>query len=206
MVNPEAYDFLDNLNTIWAIIVGAILATIGGFVATQIEWILEQRRRERNAALLFGEVLSTLAVLMGVADRARGIGDPYGRVTMRMLRTARAEIDIYDRNREALYDLRNADLRARIHMNVLRVAMALEGVFDATREIEDGQIKKKAPGLSETERREFAEALANLNDVRSGAFDFAIETVAKLKATVRDLEPLGGHSFQAIETVVSRQD
>jgi len=205
-MNPEAYDFLDNLNTIWAIIVGAVLATIGGFVATQIEWILEQRRRERNAALLFGEVLSTLTVLMGAADRARGIGDPYGRVTIRMLRTARAEIDIYDRNREALYDLRNADLRARIHMNVLRIAMPLEGVFDATREVETAQLRLKAPGLSEIERLELEAAIAGLNEVRGGAFDFAMETVGKMKSTVRDLEPLAGHSFQAMESVANRQD
>ncbi len=52
----------------WAVFLGAILATVGGFAATQIEWFFERRRRERNAALFFGEVLSTLTVLLRIAN------------------------------------------------------------------------------------------------------------------------------------------
>ena len=56
----DTFGFLVDQNTLIAVILGAILATIGGFVATMLERYLDKRERERNAALFFGEVLSTL--------------------------------------------------------------------------------------------------------------------------------------------------
>src|SRR4029078_3785178 len=67
LLRPEDYDFISNFSTLEAVFIGAILATIGGFAATQLEWYFERKRRERNAALFFGEVLSTLAMLMRLA-------------------------------------------------------------------------------------------------------------------------------------------
>src|SRR5450432_3102624 len=96
----DTFGFLTDQSTLIAVILGAILATIGGFVATALERILDRRERERYAAMFFGEVLSTLAIIVRFADETKKIGDPYGPVTMRMLRSARSELDIYDRNRE----------------------------------------------------------------------------------------------------------
>jgi len=73
-------------DTLAAVIIGAVLATLGGFAATQIEGHLRRRERERSAALLFGEVLSVIELLTNLADQARGRGDPYGGFTMRMTR------------------------------------------------------------------------------------------------------------------------
>jgi len=52
----------------------------------------------------FGEVLSTVAVVLKLAHRTKQIGDPFGPVTLRMLRAVRREIEIYERNRESLID------------------------------------------------------------------------------------------------------
>ena len=103
-----AVDLSSHNETLWAVILGALLATASGFLATQLEAWFRRRERERNAALLFGEVLSTIALLLEIADDTRGTGDPYGPVTMRMLLAARREIDVYDRNREQRYDRRDA--------------------------------------------------------------------------------------------------
>ena len=53
--------------TLWAVIIGALLATVGGFVATQFERMMHRRERERNAALVCGGVLSALDALTDVA-------------------------------------------------------------------------------------------------------------------------------------------
>src|ERR1700760_3069514 len=98
-------DFISNFSTLWAVFLGAILATLGGFAATQMEWYLDRKRRERNAALFFGEVLATLSILLGMAERTTKIGDPFGPITMRMFRSALGEVEIYNRNRETLYDI-----------------------------------------------------------------------------------------------------
>jgi hypothetical protein len=54
-----------------------------------------------------------------------------------MLRAARREIDIYERNREALVDLRDARLRTDVHALTLRIAMSLDGLLDSV-EAPDG--------------------------------------------------------------------
>ena len=103
----DTFGFLVDQNTLIAVILGAILATIGGFVATMLERYLDKRERERNAALFFGEILSSLGIILRFADDTKKVGDPYGPVTMRMLLSARNELNLYDRNREIIFDLRD---------------------------------------------------------------------------------------------------
>ncbi|HLY79453.1 MAG TPA: hypothetical protein VKQ70_08780, partial [Caulobacteraceae bacterium] len=72
--------------TLWAVILGAVLATIGGFLSTSYEASFRRREREHGAALLFGEILSVLELIIGMTRDARGRGTPYGTWTMRLLR------------------------------------------------------------------------------------------------------------------------
>lgn len=194
-LDPGNFDFLSNFTAIWAIVLGALLATAGGLAATQIEWHFEKRRREQHAALFFGEVLSTLLVLLRMAKRVKGIGDPYGPVTMRMLRQALQEIGIYDRNRENLYSLRDAALRARIHTLVLRISSPLNGIFDTTEEIRVASAQLRAPSLSEHEREEIDSRIARLTSLREAGFEFMEETAQQVEVLIHDLEPVAGHPF-----------
>ena len=201
-LKPEDLDFVSNFSTFWAVFLGAILATIGGFGATQAEWILERKRRERNAAIFFGELLTTMNIILTIADETRAVGDPYGQITLRMLRSAVKEVDIYNRNRETLFDLRDAELRARIHTLVLRIVMPADGVFDMTSEIATIQSLLKSPGLSLDDRAELDERLARLKANRIGAFDTIVESSNQLKSVVRQLEPIAKYSYENLERVV----
>jgi len=193
--DSSAYDFLSNFSTVGAIVLGSILATAGALAATQIEWRVERRRREQHAAVFFGEVLATLLAILRIAKRVKGIGDPYGPVTMRMLRQALQEIGIYDRNRENLYAIQNASLRARIHTSVLRISSPLNGIFDTTEEIRAGQARLRVPGLAPEEREEVEARIKQLTDMREGGFEFMEETAAEIEKLVKDLEPVAGHAF-----------
>lgn len=197
-VRPEDFDFISNFDTAWAVVLGAILATLGGVVATHMERVSSRRERERNAALLFGEVLATLALILKVAGETRGRGDPYGPVTMRVLRSARREIDIYERNRERLFDLRDGALRTRIHTMMVRLVMPLEGIFDAHRELRE--LKERFAG-SAVPPAEFAAEHARLEARRQDGFDFVVETAAQLGPIVTQLEPLARHSFQGLSEI-----
>ncbi|HEY1709945.1 MAG TPA: hypothetical protein VGG10_16870 [Rhizomicrobium sp.] len=201
MLQPEDYDFISNFSTLWAVFLGAILATVGGFAATQIEWFFERRRRERNAALFFGEVLSTLTVLLRIANDTRGRGDPYGPLTMRILRTARREIDIYDRNRESLLDLRDSDIRARIHTLTLRIAMPIDNIFDATQELSVVLNQLRSNTLTDAEKAELEGRVATIRTSRDSGFDFAIEEAESLQTIIAKLEPIARASFKNIETI-----
>jgi hypothetical protein len=196
----DTFGFLTDQSTLIAVVLGAILATIGGFSATVLERYLDKRERERNSALFFGEVLSTLAIIVRFADETKKIGEPYGPVTMRMLRSARSELDIYDRNRETLFDLRDADLRARIQTLLIRLSMPLDGVIEGTEELKNMRAQLKAQS-DPAERAELEEHIRTDEARRESAYAFIVETAAQLKAPISGLEPLARHSFDRIDKI-----
>jgi len=200
-MKPEAYDFLNNLSTIWAIVIGAVMATGGGLLATWIERNVDRHHRERNAALFYGEMLSTLDVLLEFGTQARGVGDPYGPITLRFLRSARREIELYDRNRETVFFLQDGHLRARIRTIVLRLIMPLDSVFDFTQEIALTEAQLKALPQSDPDREEVAKRIEDLRRRRDTAFDFVTESAAQLKPIVTDLEPIARQSFRQLAQV-----
>jgi len=189
-VDPSSHN-----DTLWAVILGALLATASGFLATQLEAWFRRRERERNAALLFGEVLATIALLLEIADDTRKTGDPYGPVTMRMLLAARREIDVYDRNREQLYDLRDAEVRATLHTLVLRLTLPMDGVFDAAAEIGTIRGVLASPRTAKAARDEAVDRLAELEARRADGFDFVVEIAKTIDPLVARLRPIARHSF-----------
>jgi len=201
-IKPEDFDFLSNFSTLWSVILGALLATMGGLVGGQLEWFFESRRRERDAALFFAEVLSTLKIILDLAVNSRKIGDPYGTVTVRFLHSARREIDLYERNRETLYAIRDGDLRARIHTIILRLSMPLDNLFDATSAIETVSAQLKTPNLPAADREELEARLQKIRENRDRGFDFLTETANQMKPLVNSLGGLSGRDHESIERAV----
>src|SRR5437868_3978590 len=114
------------INPLAGVVVGAVLATVGGFLAMQIQAAIDGRRRQRNAALLCGEVLAAIERILTAAQPPQGDSGYLGPVTLRLLRAARREIDVYERNREHIFDLPDGDLRARVHSFVVRLSIPLD--------------------------------------------------------------------------------
>ncbi len=184
-MRPEAFQAAIHSDTLLAVVVGAVLATLSGLAATQLEAHLKRRERQRDAALLFGELLSTLRILLNNAAETRGRGDPYGPITVRMLRAVRREIDLYDRNRQSLYDLRDARLRVQLHSLIVRTAMPLDGVLDASDELAlVADIEDPGPRL------------AALRVARDRGFDFLIDNTKEIPALVAALAIPAHHNFE----------
>lgn len=181
-------------DTLWAVVLGAFLATLGGFLATQAENWFGRRERHRSASLLFADVLTGLGYLIHLAQQAKGRGEPYGPITLRLLRAARREIDIYDRNRESLYDLKDADLRIRIHTLVVSITMPLEGLFDTIAEIKDEETRLPALKSGTVARRKCEARLEMLRDMRERAFEFVVDSGGQTKAMVDALTKAGRHA------------
>lgn len=186
-LKPEDMDFISNFSTLWQVVLGALLATAGGFAATQMERVVTKRERERNSALLFGEVLATVLLIADIAKPSRDRGEPYGRFTMRMLHAIRREIDIYERNRERLFELSDGALRARIHTAMVRVAMPLDNLLETSSEIE----RARQEQTSET-------YIASLEAQRNDQFTFTMDSAARLKSIIAQLEPLARQSFEGL--------
>lgn len=198
-IRAEHFDFLSNLDTLTAVVAGAVLATAGGFIGTQIEHRVDTRRRERQAALFFGEIMSLLSVSVGAAKRAYGIGDPFGPVTMRILRTIRRELDIYDRNRERLFELSDPALRARIHTILLRTTMGVEGALESATEAAEIQTEfQTSPDMTDTRREHLEAKLAQRLRLRDGGFEFLIEASEQAAKLAKELEPIARVDFEKL--------
>ena len=189
--------------TLWAVILGAVLATIGGFVSTTYEASFRRRERERGSALLFGEILSILELMIDMAKAARGRGEPYGTWTMRLLRAVRREAETYERNRESLYDLRDVRTRAQIHTVMVKVMLGLEGVFDATERIEADSITNRQAGLDPTSKAEVEARLASAFEERDRAFGALAETAVGIAPIVEVLRPLAKQDFRVYSAVAT---
>lgn len=178
-------------DTLMAVVVGALLATLGGFIAARFEAWLRRRERERDAALLLGEIVFTFVTILKMTDETRRIGDPYGPITMQMLVGARREADAYERHRDRLPDLGDANLRVSMHKLMITLIMTLDGMLADSRAVTDFPATKAG--------RAAAEALRARRD---SAFAFILESVPTLDPLLKRLSKIARISFDGHEAVV----
>ena len=198
-VRSETFDFISNLDTIWAIVAGAVLATTGGLIATQLEHRFDTKRRERESALFFGEIMTMVRMTAEAAERARGIGDPFGPVTMRLLRMVRRELDVYDRNRERLFELKDPIMRAHIHRTLLRTMMGVEGTIEAATEaaeLEDEILS--SPDMPRQRLEVLTRRMEDQKERRNLSFDFLNEMSQSAVDLARKLEPIARVDFDTL--------
>ena len=186
-------------DTLWAVVAGAVLATAGGFVATQLEAALRRRERQRSAAIMFGEMLSSLETIVGIASQSRLRGDPYGSITMRLLRAASRETETYERNRSTLYDLRDPELRVRIYVLMVQLTLALEGVSETSAQIAEARALSDNPALPKDRATANAERRDRLAVERDGTFAYVPTVVGEVTALVAILQPLAKVNFADLE-------
>lgn len=129
------FDYVGNLDTLIAVIIGAILATFGALIAELIQDRSNRKRRERDAARFFGDILMTIDQILNFTFNSQKIGDRWGRATMRLFKTALREAAVYERNRERLFDLHDIHLRSSIHSYFLMKTVPLEALIETDEKI-----------------------------------------------------------------------
>lgn len=195
-MRQSAFDFVGNLDTLAAVVVGALLATVGGLIAEHYEDIIERRRRQRDAARFFGEIMGSIDALVDRAIHSQKFGDPWGPVTMRLFRTAMREAEIYDRNRERLFDIQDVELRARIHVHVVSEIFPLEAIIEGSERI--AQITEyldDGGAMSEERRRRLQERLDVWLNSRKTGLSFIMDEREKTPEICEKLERLARVSF-----------
>lgn len=167
-----------------AMLLGAFLASSGGFI---VAWLLDRmarKRQEQSIALVCLDLVTSLGVMVNLAKGARGRGDPYGPFTLRLVRGCLRDLEVYERNRERIADITNPSLRAEVYQCMARMALAVDGVLVETdvldelkERIEDARLAGKADKVEEL-TREQAERVFR----RDASFDFMADTVEELCA------------------------
>lgn len=182
-----------NYGPLIGVILGAILATLGGFVAGRLTAVLERQRRAKLAALICAEVLISLENLSGEIATFHDRGDPFGTLTLRLIRSARREIEFYERNREATFELSNERLRARIHALMTRLAVPLDHIVD------EANARHIGPGRTETTGD--GDTLYSGMDEAYGSFRKSCELIAPM---LDELYPMA-HTVFGIRRVRSKK-
>lgn len=161
------FDAVGDASTLGGVVLGAVVATLGSFAASWYERRTFRREREADAALVFGELLRALSIQVAVLRQVHARGEAFGPITVRLARAVRREVDIYDRNRERLFLVRDATLRLAASAVMARLTLALDRVLDNT-----DALAAKPP---EAEK-------AQLLLGRDQAFEFMVECSAELPA------------------------
>jgi hypothetical protein len=115
-----------------AMLIGAFLASAGGFLVAWLLDRMERKRQERSIALVCLDLLSSLSVLTNLAKDARSRGSPYGPYTIRLIRSCMRDLDVYERNRERIADIADPNVRAELYQCMARMALAVDGVLGET--------------------------------------------------------------------------
>lgn len=126
-------DFISNIfeqagSELIAVIVGGVLATIGGFLANVYEDRRAQRRQGLHLRHVLLDALRTVQALNeGVLAHEQFFFDPGWYRAMGSLRT---EYHIYERNREQMVYLNDPRLRTDIANFMIRLLLVADGFMD----------------------------------------------------------------------------
>ena len=196
-MSKSIFELVGNLDTLLAVAVGAVLATMGALVAELIQGRLNRKRRERDAARFFGEIMANMDRVLEAAIRSQGIGEPWGPVTRRLFRTALREAGVYERNRERLFDIRDMALRSRVHVHMVRKTFPVDAVIEYAADLDqldDAVISGAVP--PGTEQRERLDARAGrLREALTAGLNALQNEVQNTGPICADLEKLAGVRF-----------
>ncbi len=132
-VAQSAFDVMGIVGTQFvAMIIGAFLASAGGFLVAWLLDRMERKRQERSIALVCLDLLSSLSVLSNLAKDARARGNPYGPYTIRLVRSCMRDLDVYERNRERIADIADPNVRAELYTCMARMTLAVDGILAET--------------------------------------------------------------------------
>ncbi|MEX0644132.1 MAG: hypothetical protein WD076_02405 [Parvularculaceae bacterium] len=194
-MNKSVFEYVSNLDTLIAVVIGAMLATLGALFAELIQDRLNRRRRERDSARFFGEILYSIDRILDRAVESQKIGDPWGSVTRRMFKTALREADVYQRNRERLFDIRDMDLRSRIHAHFISEMFPLEALVEYCEEICAIEDELGSEGLARNRAEKLVLRQAGLIDIRHRSLAVLVDEVEKTHEICTGLQQLGGVDF-----------
>lgn len=195
-MRPTPFDFIGNLDTLLAVMLGALLATGGALVAELIQDRLGRKRRQRDAARFFAEIMTSVDQIFWLACETMKIGDPWGNYTRSLFEIASREASIYERNRERLFDIHDMRLRFALHGHMLRFTVPIANIVRHNEEIEVLKAKlEEEHGQGSPMSASWTTRIQRLEEHRDGNLQGALAQRAAAADILRQLEALAGVRF-----------
>jgi len=196
-MRTSIFDYVGNLDTLLAVMVGALLATAGALAAEIVQERLGRRRRQRDAARFFGEIMISMDQIFDLACESQNVGDRWGSYTQRLFQTASREASVYERNRERLFDILDMGLRFEVHGHMLRASVPIASLIEQSDQIDAIQEQlDDDEALSDAARISLQNRLGKLSAFREGALAAAKDQRAVSSELLKKLEALAGVSFE----------
>ena len=195
-MRQSVFDYIGSLNTLIAVFIGAILATGGALVAEIIQERMNRKRNERDAARFFGDILLSIDQIISFAFHSQTIGDPWGTLTIRLYKTALKEANVYERNRERLFDITDMHLRSKIHKHFLTETFPIDALIENTENITRLQSSlTDGRKISKTQITRIQEQIKELQMTRETGLDALAREHAKTGALCKELEKIAQIKF-----------
>ncbi len=194
-MRDSIFDMVGNLETLLAVALGAVLATSGALVAELVQDRLNRRRRERDAARFFGEVMSSTDRILERAISTQTVGEPWGPVTRRLFKMALREAAVYERNRERLFDIRDVALRGRVHTHMLTTMFPVDAICDYAEELDQIADALRMEEMSETRRERLTERTGEVRSSLNAALNAVRQEMKKTTGLCDRLERIAGVEF-----------
>jgi hypothetical protein len=117
--------------------------------------------------------------MTNLAREARGRGDPYGPLTMRLITTCRRDLEVYQRNRERIADISDPEVRSQIYTLMVRISMALDGIVSETEMVAtiDQAIETARAGGNDNKVDGMMRDRGARATRRDASFDFMVSTM-----------------------------
>ena len=191
----KIFSMVGSIETLMAVILGALLATGGALLAERIQERRQLRQAEKDAANAFGMMLVTVVRWLQMFLRSRDIGDVrWGRVTETYLLKVQHNLDWFMENRHLLFDICDIELRNEILRGFSLLEFPILGLANARDE--KHRLEEALDNVSQNEKARLQARLEQNEAYRERACDVLEGYITDTDDLLHKLSELSGQMYE----------
>lgn len=199
-MSGSIFSIIDQASTLIAIFIGAILATMGALFADLYREKGQRKRRERDAAKGFGQILASIISMMRFTIRSQSIGTPWGPLTVRFLQLCLKQGEWFEENLNLLFDIEDVFLRHKIRTYTGALLYPVQSMVDYSLEINEMRRQLLFDNDLQPHQKDWInEQIAQKSESRESAFLAAQHQIGRSDIVMPDLEKLSRVTFDIDE-------
>lgn len=193
-----ASNYIGNLDTLIAVIIGAVLATGGALIAEKAQARASIKQRERQAARRLGHILFDVDRSLVRTFRSQTIGEPWGLATRFSYISTGKLGEWFFENRDYIFDIQDMQLRLDLSEDVSFLLNAITGLIELSEQIDARETKVvQDRDLSEKVLQDTNDEIKQLHQTREMSVNYVQHQLALVQKLYPKLEALAEVKFSA---------